>query len=139
MSDFDKAFDDLSDGLLQIERVLLQLDLASLYFRDFEDAVDDPEQRLRRAPGGVDIALLLWAGLGAADQLEHAHYAMHRSSQLMRHVGEKFGLRGGRRLGAQHPVKCFLARGDQGEAGASPIQHGAELGAILLDECRTSL
>ncbi len=126
-----EALGHVLDEVAEIERRLLELDLAGFDFRDIEDSVDDSEQCLGGAAGGFEIMLLLRPRFDVPYQLQHAEDAVHRRAQLMRHVGEKFGLGVVGGLGLQHAMMRLLAGGNQRETGAAPIQHGAELLTIL--------
>ena len=92
ISHVGEGFGHLFDQIAQVERGLLELDLAGLDFRDVEDAVDDPEQCLGRAPGGIEIALLPGVELGLLHQLQHAENAVHRGADLVAHLGEELRL-----------------------------------------------
>ena len=134
-----KGFDDVLNQIAQIERRLLQLDLAGLDLRDVEDTVDDLEQHLGRAAGRLEIVLLPRSGFGVAHEFQHAENTVHRRAQLMRHVGKKLGLGVVGRLGFQHALMRLLPGSDKRVTRAAPIQDGAELPAILGHQRYTSV
>src|SRR5438067_1016968 len=87
-----ESLDDVLDQIAEIKRRLFELDLARLDLRDIEDPVDNPQQRLGGSAGSLEVMLLLRSRFNVPYQLQHAEDAVYRRAQLMRHVGEKFGL-----------------------------------------------
>src|SRR5262249_43442027 len=61
--------------------------------RDVEDAVDDAEQRLGRAPRRVEITLLPRVELGLLDELQHAKHPVYRRADLVAHFREELRFR----------------------------------------------
>ena len=93
----------------EVERVELQF--AGLDLGHVEHVVDEVEQRLGRPVQGVDHALLAFVHGGAAQQLDHAHHAIHRGADFVAHVGQEqaLGAVGGLRLVARE-VGLFLGQ-----------------------------
>ena len=87
------------DGLLQVERHELEIELVGLDLGEIEDVVDDAEQRLRRVVDLGDVVLLPRVELRLEREIGHADDRVHRRADLVAHVGEEHRLRLGRRLG----------------------------------------
>src|SRR5205823_15133773 len=66
-------------------------------------------------------------------------HAVYRRAQLMRHVGEKFGLGLIGRFGLQHALMRLLPRRDERHTRVAALQHSPELRAILGDQRCTSV
>ncbi len=86
------------DQLAQIEIRGAQLDLAGLDLREIENVVDDLEERVRGAVGGVRQPPLGRGELRVPDQVDHSQHAVHRCADLVTHVGEELGLGAARLL-----------------------------------------
>jgi len=74
------------------ERQLLQLNLAGINLGKVQDIVDDSQQQLTTGRNGIHITLLLIGKRGLGQQPGHADHAVHRSTDLMTHVGQKLHL-----------------------------------------------
>jgi hypothetical protein len=90
--------DVLHDGA-HVELRVLQFESPCFYAREVEDVVDDIEQRLGRARGGVGVLALLIVEPGAQEQGGHPHDAVHRGADLVAHVGDELRLQPGRLAG----------------------------------------
>ena len=83
---------DRRDHFVELERRRLEVELPRLDLREIQDVVDDPEQR---CPGVVDLAdvvPLLGSHRGLQREVREADDRVHRSPDLVAHVGEEHGL-----------------------------------------------
>ena len=80
------------DYLAEVKRGLLNLQLACLYFREVEDVVDDPQQRVSTLPDGGEEFALLFVQRRIQQQTGHTHDGIHRGANLMTGVGEELRL-----------------------------------------------
>ncbi len=82
----------LLDAGVELEGMVLQLELARFDLGEVEDVVDDRQQRVGAAAGGLDIIALLVGQLGVQQQRGHADDAVHGRADLVAHVGQELGL-----------------------------------------------
>ena len=84
---------DVVDDAGQVERGLLDLELAGLDLREVEDVVDDHQQALRRQlDAGSELRLLL-VEIGLEQEIGEPDDAVHRRPDLVAHGGDELGLR----------------------------------------------
>jgi hypothetical protein len=89
------------DGRGQVEGRQLELHLPRLDLREIEDVVDEGQKVLPRGVNILQVLVLLRVQLAEhplAQHLREADDRVERRAQLMRHVGEEFGLVATRRL-----------------------------------------
>ena len=82
----------LLDAGVELERVVFQLQFAGFDLGEVEDVVDDGQQRVGAAAGGLDIIALLVGQLGVQQQRGHADDAVHGRADFVAHVGQELGL-----------------------------------------------
>ncbi len=92
-----QSLDDAAQQVGKREGDLLQPDLAGLDARVVEDVVEDGQQAFRGGADGLGVLLLPRRQAGFAQQVGHAHNAVHRCADLVAHGGQEAGLgdRGG--------------------------------------------
>ena len=86
------------DALPEIERLLLELELARLDLRVVEDVVDHVEQGVSARADDLGELALLGRQLRAEQEAGHADHGVHRRPDLVAHRGEEGALRLRRRL-----------------------------------------
>ena len=79
------------DQIAQVERQVVEHQLARLDLREVENLVDDVLQALGRFADGVQVFDLARGHFGALQQVAEAEDTVERRAQLMTHVGEKLG------------------------------------------------
>ena len=94
----------LVDNHPDIEPYQIQFQPSRFDFRKVQNVVDDGEQRVRRAPDGVEILSLFGREAGVQHQFGHADNSIHRSSDLVTHIGQEFA------FGAVAGLGFFLGR-----------------------------
>jgi len=77
-------------GLAGIKRGGLQPHFSSLNAGDVEQLINNPHQLPRGLHDRFEILTLIIGYAASQQQLRHAHHAVHRSSQFMAHIGQKF-------------------------------------------------
>ena len=87
------------DRAPQLERLVVQLDLAGLDLGEVEDVVDDREQGVGRRLDRLGVVRLLGVQLRVLEQAAHADDRVHRRPDLVAHRGEERGLGEVRLLG----------------------------------------
>ena len=80
------------DQLAQVERDVLQHQLAGLDLREVEDLVDDPQQAFGGLVDGAQVVLLARGHLALLQQVGETEDAIERGADLVAHVGEELGL-----------------------------------------------
>src|SRR5690606_19878296 len=80
------------DRLGEIERRVVEHQLAGVDLREVENVVDDRQQRIARLDDDIDEHGLALVELGAREQFGHAQHAVHRRADLVAHVGQEFRL-----------------------------------------------
>ena len=86
------AVDRLLDQHGQVERMVLELELARLDLGEIKDVADDGEQRVGALADGLRVVALLGVQVGAEEKAGHADDGVHRRANLVAHVGEELGL-----------------------------------------------
>ena len=86
------------DALPEIDRLLLELELARLDLRVVEDVVDHVEQGVSARADDLGELALLGRQLRAEEEAGHADHGVHRRPDLVAHGGEEGALRLRRRL-----------------------------------------
>jgi hypothetical protein len=71
------------------ERRGVEVEFAGLDLRKVEDVVDDAHEPVRRASDGGGELALLTVKVGVEEELVHPDHAVHRSPDLVTHVGEE--------------------------------------------------
>ena len=89
----------------EIERLLVQLHPSRFDLGEIQEVVQQPQQRLGRIAGHAQALLLLRFQLGTLQQFDHPQDAVHRSPDLVTHVGQEFALR---RIGLFGPALSFV-------------------------------
>ena len=84
------------DDLAQREGNRLDIELIGLDLRKIEDVIEHRQQRIGRLHDGIGIVMLLRRQRRIGEQLSHAHQAIHRRADLMRHRREERALGLGR-------------------------------------------
>ncbi len=87
----------------QVERDIVEHQLAGLDLREVENLVDDAQQVVSGFLDGAQVVELARGQLAFLQQMGEAQNAIERRADFMAHVGQEFGL---------DPAcfKCFLAR-----------------------------
>ena len=80
------------DAGVEFEGMMLQFELAGLDLGEVENVVDDGQQRIGAAAGGLDVIALLVGQFGVEQQRGHADDAVHGRADLVAHVGQELGL-----------------------------------------------
>ena len=111
----------LLDAGMEFERMMLQLQLARLDLREIQDVVDDGQQGVGAAAGGLDILALFVGQFGVQQQGGHADHAVHRGADFMAHVGQEL------RLGQRGLLELLVER-DQGARCSRSIAAGSRAG-----------
>ena len=88
----------------QGKRNMLQHQLAGFQLGEVQHVVDDGQQVVGRAFDGLQIIGLGRAQIGFQHLAGEADHAVERSTQLVRHVGQEFG------LDARRLLRAFFAR-----------------------------
>lgn len=83
----------------QMKIRLLQLHLASLYFRDIENIVNNGQQVIGGTINLYQPVALLWGRMIFLHQMGQADNRIHRGTYFMAHVGQKGTLGSAGRLG----------------------------------------
>ncbi|OEZ97550.1 hypothetical protein DUGA2_58890 [Duganella sp. HH101] len=119
----------VAQHLLQVERHLLQHQLARFHLGEIQDVVEDAQQRMGRRIGLVDIVALLRAQRRQPQQVLHAEDAVHRRADLMAHGGQELALhaRGGLGPVALDQHRVALARQLLGALAHARLQRLAAL------------
>ena len=81
---------DVVDQLVEIEVAALDLEFSGLDLRQIEDVINEREKRLGAASNRDRGFLLLGREPRAEENVGHTDDAVHRRSDLVAHVGEKF-------------------------------------------------
>ena len=87
------------DRAPELERLVVQVDLARLDLGEVEDVVDDREQGVGRRLDRLGVVRLLRVQLRVLEQAAHADDRVHRRPDLVAHRGEERGLGEVRLLG----------------------------------------
>ncbi len=95
-----EQLDDVAHRQLDVEGDRLEGQLAGLDLGEVEDVVDHRQQGVAGMLDGGGVIALFGIELGIQQQFRHAHHAVHRGADLMRHVGEELALRAVGLLGA---------------------------------------
>ncbi len=87
------------DAVPQIKRCFLQVQLPGFDLREVQDVVDDGEKRFAAVVDSLRVSLLFVRKGSLEQQSRHGDDAVHRSANLMAHVGQELGLGAGGRFG----------------------------------------
>ena len=127
----------LLDGADELERLVLDVELAGFDLREIEDVVDDGEEGLAAGADGADGVALFVGERGVEKKARHADDAVHGRADLVGHGGEELALGAGGvvglGLGAAEGGFRLDARGDVGSDGdevfeeAVLVAHGLDL------------
>ena len=80
------------DEFAQIEGKRVEAHLPGLDPGEVEDVVDDGQECVGASFDGGHVVALAIVEAGLLEQLDHAHDAIHRSADLVAHVGQKDAL-----------------------------------------------
>ena len=94
----DQRFYALLQPPAQTERNVIQAQFASFDFREIQDVVQQPEQRVARLEYHLQIFPLFVRHTRIQNVFSHSDDGIHRSADLVAHVGNKSALR---------PAGCF--------------------------------
>ncbi len=80
------------ETVVQVDRGPLQHQFASIDLGQVENVVDDDQQRLTAGADGANKVLLLIVEVSGQQQLGHTDHPVHRSADLVAHIGQKVAL-----------------------------------------------
>ena len=84
--------EDVADRVSQREVDPLQIEFACLDLGKVQNVIDESQQRRRRGADDAEIIFLLRCKIGLHSQLRHPDDAVHRSANLVAHVGDELAL-----------------------------------------------
>ena len=124
------------DAGTEIERKLVERQLARLDLREIEDVVDNGQERFAAGAQRLDEFMLGRREVRLQEQAGHADNAVHGRADFVAHVGEKFRLGAisclGHFLGLEQLVLVIAPFGDV--AGGERVEgHSVHLGAVKRD------
>ena len=82
----------LLDAGVEFEGMMFQFEFAGFDLGEVEDVIDDGQQRVGAAAGGLDIIALFIGQIGVQQQPRHANDAVHGRADFVAHVGQELGL-----------------------------------------------
>ena len=111
-----ECFGDFLEDFPQAERCVLELELVGFDLREVQNVVEDAQQVPGRRVGDSDELVWLCGEVGFQRKAGHVENRIHRSADLVAHIGEEHRL-GFRRLlrldlGELQRLLLFFALGD---------------------------
>ena len=97
---------------VELERGVLQLQLAGFDPGEIQDVVDDPEEVSACGADFFDLALLISSQIVALQQVRQSQYRIHGGTDLVAHIGEEVTLSPVGLLGRHGHFPCGIARPD---------------------------
>ena len=125
----------LLDAGVEFEGMVFQLQLAGFDLGEVQDVIDDGQQRVGAAAGGLDIIALLVRQFGVQQQGGHADDAVHGRADFVAHVGQELG------LGERGFLELLVERNEGGVAFDELLLAFAQrpVGGIALQQVQVGL
>ncbi len=108
---------------MKLEGVVFELEPAGFDFGKVKNVVDDGQEGVGAAAGGLDIVPLFVGQFGIEEQGRHAQHTVHRGADFVAHVGQELGF-------GERGLFELLIQGDEGGIALDQLLLAFAQGAI---------